>query len=259
MRHPGLRLGVAAFLVASAACGGDRAEPGVELTVAAAANLSRLMPELTSAFERETGIGVTTTIGASGQLARQIENGAPVDVILSADTGWVGALERSGRTVVGTRATYAIGRLVVLTSSARAPPIERIEDLGRPEVKRIAIANPEHAPYGVAAREALMSAGVWSVVEAKIIFGENARQVLQFAETGNVDAAFGPHALVVSGVGRVIPVPDSLHSPLMQGLAVIAGRPHEPEARRFAEFVLGAAGRAILEMYGFGLPYPSDQ
>ena len=132
--------------------------------------------------------------------------------------------------------------------------LEPHRDLARTEVARIAIANPEHAPYGRAAREALESAGIWKAVEPKLVFGENVRQTMQYAETGNADAAITALSLSVRSNGRWTLISEALHKPLDQALAVIKGARRELEARRFAEFINSAQGRSTMRKYGFILP-----
>jgi molybdate transport system substrate-binding protein len=132
--------------------------------------------------------------------------------------------------------------------------VQHLEDLAAQTVRRVAIANPEHAPYGRAARAALGRAGVLAAVEPKLVLGDNVRQTLQYAETGNVDVAIVALALVATDDPRGVPVPDSLYPPIVQELVVIAQRPHEAAAKRFAEFVLSAEGRAILQRHRFEPP-----
>jgi len=124
----------------------------------------------------------------------------------------------------------------------------------RPEIKRIAIANPDHAPYGTAAREALHRAGVWENVKSKLVYGENIRQTLQYAETGNVEVAIVALSLSVRSDGQWFLIPEKLQKPLDQALAVIKGTKNEREAREFAQFVMTSRGREIMRKYGFILP-----
>jgi molybdate transport system substrate-binding protein len=223
-----------------------------EILIAAASDLARAMPELAAAFEAESGIRVVATLGSSGQLAQQTLQGAPVDVFLSADEGWVDRLEAAGRLAPDGRAIYAYGVLVVLAGRRAAPP--SLGDLGDPAWTRIALANPEHAPYGRAAQQALDRIGILDIVRSRLILAENVRQTVQFAETGSVDAALSALSLMDSTRHRWIVVPSELHEPLAQTVAVVADRPHGDAARAFLEFLLGAQGRAILARYRFVLP-----
>ena len=227
--------------------------PGAQILVAAAASLSAVLPELVTAFEEESGVHVAVTTGASGQLAQQIREGAPVDVFLSADRAWVERLAAEQRIVAGTVAVYALGRLV-LFQTAESRRIRAIGDLTDPRLRRIAIANPETAPYGRAARQALEAAGILAAVEARIVIAENVRQTVQYIETSGVDVAFTAEALMQPGKGTWIVVPAELYDPIEQGLGVVANRPTESAARAFAAFVLGPRGRDILARSGFGSP-----
>jgi len=239
------------LLASLAGCAGAPARG--EVVVGAAASLAAILPELISAFETETGIDVTVTIGSTGLLAQQIRQGAPLDVFLAADVATVDALAEEGLIVPATRAVYARGRLAMWARDTSGAPIVRIEDVARASVRRIAIANPINAPYGRAARAALERAGVWHAVEPRLAIAENVRQALQYAETGNADVAFVAHTLVRDLSGRSTLVPDSLHAPLDQALGVRAAQ-DSAHAVRFASFVLGPGGRSILERHGFGLP-----
>jgi len=235
------------------AAGCDRREGRADLLLAAAADLAPALPALAAAFESETGIRVTVTIGASGALAQQILHGAPVDVFASADRARIDEIARAGRVVQGTAAVYAYGRLALVT--AGGVHVTSIHDLAGPDVRRIAIANPESAPYGLAAQTALQRAGLWDSMQARIVIAENVRQTIQYVESGGVDVALTSLSLVRSdGRGRLLIVPDSLHEPLEQVLAVIAGRPHEREARALARFLTHGGGREILRGHGFALP-----
>lgn len=223
----------------------------VNLTVSAAADLTPAFEELGALFEHETGIKVTFNFGSTGQLAQQIEQGAPVDLFASANASFIEALERKGLTVPGTKALYAQGRITLWTRTDSPMRLERLEDLARPEVQHVAIANPEHAPYGEAAREALQSIGVWERVTSKLVFGENVRQTLQYAEAGNVDAAIVALSLSIQSKGRWVLISEKLHKPLNQALAVIRTTQHEMEARRFADFINSTQGRTLMRKYGF--------
>jgi molybdate transport system substrate-binding protein len=229
-------------------------KPQVTITVSAAADLTPAFEELGRLFERETGVKVTFNFGSTGQLAQQIEQGAPVDLLAAANVSFVEGLEQKNLIIPETKALYAQGRITLWTRSDSPLKLERLEDLARQEVKRIAIANPEHAPYGEAAREALQAAGVWDQVSSKLVFGENVRQTLQYAETGNVDAAIVALSLSLQSKGRWVLISDKLHKPLNQALAVIRGTQHEAEARRFASFINSPQGRPIMRNYGFILP-----
>lgn len=197
---------------------------------------------------------VVYSFGATAELAKQIENGAPFDLFASADVEHVDELNRKGLLVAGTQAVYARGRLVLWIPPGSRAKIERLEDLARQEVERIGIAKPDVAPYGRATIEALGALQLWPQIEPQVIYGQNVSQVKQYARTGNVDAAFIPLALVRDGEGRAIEIDERLHQPINQALAVIKASGKQEMARRFAEFVLSLEGRALLERYGYQPP-----
>lgn len=224
------------------------------LTISAAADLAFAFQELGALFEKETGTKVIFNFGSTGQLAQQIEQGAPVDLFAAANVSFVDELEQQGLILSDTKALYARGRITLWARSDSPLHLEHLEDIARPEVKRVAIANPQHAPYGIAAREAMQSVGIWEAIQPKLILGENVRQTLIYAETGNVDVAIVALSLSIQIKGRWVLVPEELHKPIDQALAVIKGTRHEQEARRFAGFINGPTGRPVMRKYGFVLP-----
>jgi molybdate transport system substrate-binding protein len=240
-----------AAVLLTAGCAGNTTTHSI--LVAAASDLAGAMPELAAAFEAETGLRVDATLGSSGQLAQQVLQGAPVDVFLSADEIWVDRLEAAQRIVPGSRAVYAHGLLVLLAGRITEPPTS-LAALAGAEFERIAIANPEHAPYGRAAREALQNAGVFDAAESRLVLAENVRQTVQFAETRAVDVAISALSLMDSTRHRWTVIPPGSHGALAQTAAVVADRPQQEAARAFVEFILGPAGREILARYRFVLP-----
>lgn len=224
------------------------------LYVAAAADLTPAFEEVGRSFEQATGIRVVYNFGSTGMLSKQIENGAPVDVFAAANIEFIDSLERKGLTIPDTKALYARGRITIWMKADSPLRVEKLEDLARPEVERVAIANPEHAPYGVAAREALQAARVWEVVQPKCVFGENVRQTLQYAESGNVSVSIVALSLSVQSNGRWILIPEELHKPLNQAMAVVKRTRREQQARQFVAFINGERGRPIMRKYGFVLP-----
>ncbi len=230
------------------------------LTVSAASDLTYAFQEIAARFQAETGHRVVFNFGSSGQLAQQIELGAPVDLFASADMRYVAELAEKGLVLADTVQVYARGQLVLWTRGDSPLALERLEDLGRPEVRRFAIANPDHAPYGIAAREALQAAGLWEALQPKLVLAENVRQALQYAETGNVDAAIValslslPAAAGPTDPGRWVLVPSALYTPIDQALAVVKGTQHEAAARAFVAYVNSPPGQEVLRKYGFYLP-----
>ena len=224
------------------------------LLISIAANLRDACEQLQSGLEASTGIPVLFNFGSTGKLAAQIEQGAPVDLFVAADAATPRRLEGQGLTLPGSFAVYARGRLALWWRADSGLDFGGLQDLARPEVKRIAIADPSLAPYGLAAEQALRTAGLWERVQPRLVFAENIAQALQYAETGNVEAALVARSLCAEGQGRWILVPAELHAPLDQALVVIRSSPRAEEARRFAEFLLGPEGRRILQSFGYGVP-----
>ncbi len=188
-------------------------------------------------------------LGSSGILARQIEQGAPYDVYLSANESYVEGLVTAGKLARDSVRVYALGRLGIWSRDGR---FRDLDDLTSERVLHIALANPAHAPYGVAAREALRKLNLWPELEPKVVYGENVRQALQYAESGNADAAVTAWSLVFNRGGVLVPA--ELHAPIRQsgGVATASRRP--VAARRFLEFLRGPEGRKLLESNGFSLP-----
>jgi molybdate transport system substrate-binding protein len=245
-------LALAAGLIGG--CGGDA--PTVAggrdgtLSIAAASDLRPAFTRLAREHERRTGDRVVLSFGSSGQLAQQIANGAPFDLFASASVAYVDAVLAAGRGDPGTKSTYAFGRIVVW-SRDRA---YELEDLAGGDVRRVAIANPEHAPYGQAARQALERAGVLAEVQPKLVLGENVSDTQRLAASGNADAAVVALSLAVASDGRWTRVPARLHDPLEQALVVTEEGEGARSARRFAAMLDGREGRAAMRRYGFLLP-----
>lgn len=245
------------LLVAALATGGAGAEVP---NVAVAANLNFAMPEIAAAFKQRTGREVKLAFGASGNFARQIRAGAPFELFLSADEANVKALVDAGVAADAGR-VYAVGRLALFAPNASAVRVDAAlaglaEAVRDGRAKRIAIANPDLAPYGVAAREALRRAQIWDRVRGGIVLGENVNQAAQFALAGGVDAALLPYSIVVVpafvGKGRAVLLPESLHDPIVQRMVLVKGA--GATARELYAFMLGPEARAILERFGFGAP-----
>jgi molybdate transport system substrate-binding protein len=227
---------------------------GREINVAAASNLTDAFAELGKQFTARTGVRVVYSFGATADLAKQIENGAPFDLFAAADVEHVETLNRQGLLVDGTLAVYARGRLVLWIPQGSGAQVARLEDLTSRTVGRVGIAKPDVAPYGRATVEALRMLNLWSQVEAKVIYGQNVSQVKQYAATGNVDVAFLPLALTREGEGRAIEVDENLHQPIEQALALIKASAKQDDALRFRDFVLGAEGQSLLERFGYRKP-----
>ncbi len=241
-------------LLIFAACKSKPQSEATELYVAAAADLIPALEEIGREFEKSHRTKVVFSFGSTGMITRQIENGAPMDVFAAANVDFINQLEQKGLILSDTKAVYARGRITLWTRNDAEVKIEKLEDLTREGVNHIAIANPEHAPYGMAAQQALQSAGIWDEVKPKLVYGDNIRQTLQFAETGNVEVAIVALSLSMQSNGHWVLIPEERHKPINQGLAVIMGTKNEQAAREFTAFIIGAQGQAILAKYGFEKP-----
>lgn len=224
-----------------------------EIIVAAASNLTEAFAELAQQFTATTGIRVVYSFGSTADLAKQIENGGPFDVFASADVEHVDALSQKGLILSDTRAIYARGRLVLWAPPDAGVTINRIEDVTLAEVKTIAIAKPDLAPYGRATVETLKALNVWTQVEPKVVYGPNVSITKQYATSGNANLAFIPLALVKKGEGQYIEVDERLHQPIDQALGIIKSSAKQDLAREFARYVLGDEGRSILQRYGYSV------
>lgn len=247
------------LLLSAAVIGGCGSAPSAGranevLTVAAAADLQFAFTDIGRLFQEETGARVTFSFGSSGTLAQQIENGAPVDLFASADEEYVERLISRGFALPGSATQYALGRIALVTYRGSNLTLSGLDDLLRPEVRKVSIANPEHAPYGRAARQALTNAGLWERVQPKLVYGENVRQALQFVETGNAEA--GIVAVSIADVPEVshVVLDDALYQPLEQTMVIVKGAKQEGLARDFIGFVNGPKGRPVMQQYGFLLP-----
>lgn len=235
-------------LIALAGCG--KKDTGA-IKVAAASDLAFAFKEVGTAFTKKTGKHVTFTFGSTGNLAKQIAEGAPYDILAAANVSFVDDVVKAGACDETTKAMYARGRIVVWTKG----PATELPQLTDAKFVKIAIANPEHAPYGKAAKEALETLGIWTDVQPKIVYGENIQQTLQFAQTGNVEASIAALSLAkVTEGGNYTVIDDKLHKPIDQALVVCKHGANAKVAKDFASFVNSEEGRAIMRKFGFLLP-----
>ena len=225
-----------------------------ELTVAAAADLQNAFGEIARVFESQTGCHIVLTFGSTGQLAHQIEHGLPCDIFAAANVSYLEPLKAKGLIIEDSQQLYARGRIALVVNKQFGLHVTRLEDLLGSEIKHIAIANPGHAPYGVAARQALEHQGLWSRLEPKIVLGENVRQALQYVETGNAEAGIVALSIAQAPGIEYTLVDGSLHEPLDQAIAIVADTKQEPLARQFIAFLNSPAGRPVMKKYGFLLP-----
>jgi molybdate transport system substrate-binding protein len=219
--------------------------------------MDELIASWTSA---KIGVVVEPTYGSSGNFLAQIKEGAPFDVFFSADAEYPRELEKAGLAPSGSTQLYGIGQIVVWARSDSALDVESrgLEALTDPSVKTVAIANPEHAPYGRAAVAAMKTAGVYDIVQPKLVLGENVSQAAQFVESGNADVGVFALSLAVAPAlkvkGRYVVVPIESYPRLEQGAVILDAALDPSAARAFVDFVLGPDGRAVLDRYGFLLP-----
>ncbi len=229
--------------------------------VAAASDLIHVLPELAKPFQANTGHTLRISFGSSGNLARQIIQGAPFDIFFSANERYVFHLTEQGLTQAAS-VIYAVGRLALFVPKSSAVTIDRnlsgIKDaLDNGSLRRLAIANPEHAPYGIAARSALQNAELWKSVQQKfLVIGENAAQAAQFAVSNNADAALIPYSIAVaprfSARGNFVLLADELHPPLRQRMVILKGA--RATARILYDFMQTSEAKTLMARYGFEEP-----
>lgn len=224
--------------------------------VAAAADLKFAMEELSREFESKTRTQVDVTTGSSGNFFAQIQSGAPFDLFFSADMDYPKKLDASGFAEPGTLCEYALGGIVIWTPANSKVDVtkDKWNALLDARIRKIAIASPALAPYGRAAVSALQKAEIYEQVEAKLVYGENISQAAQFVQSGNAQAGIIAHSLALSpGMkdGKAWEIPADMHPPIEQGAVVLKNRKNRAAALEFLNFVKSAAGRAILEKYGF--------
>ena len=231
-----------------------------QLRVAAASDLQTVMPEIAAAFQADSGHHAELIFGSSGNLFAQIQNGAPFDLFFSADSEFPAKLVQSGRAEPRSAVTYAIGTLVLwLPPGANCDPqAEQWRCLLKPEISKVAIANPAHAPYGRAAVQALQFAHLYEQVRPKLVYGENISQTAQFAQSGNADVAFIALAQALSETlkrdGHWVALPRDSYPFIEQAGVVVRRSRNKPEALRFLEFMRSPEGQSILREFGFESP-----
>jgi len=230
------------------------------LTVAAAADLSSALPDVADRYQKQTGVTVKLSFGASGALTQQIENGAPFDLFFSADMDYPRQLIAAGDADGSSLYEYAVGKLVLWVPANSPLHLDQkgINVLFDPSVKKIAIANPEHAPYGRAAVAALKHAGIYDRVSGRLVLGENVSQAAQFVESGNAQVGFVAlaHAVAPSmqGKGKYWIVPSTDYPPLAQGVVIVSHSQHRKEASEFLAYIKAEQTTGLLRKYGFEVP-----
>jgi molybdate transport system substrate-binding protein len=252
------RCALLAALLAILAVGVRAAEP---LSVAAASDLQAALPRVATLFEAQTGQKTRLTFGSSGNFFTQIQNGAPFDVFLSADIEYPQQLERAGLGEPGTLAEYARGHIVLWTRNDSGVDVRHgLSVLAAPAVRRIAIANPDHAPYGRAAVAALRHEGLYESVRRKFVLGENIAQTAQFAQSGNADVGIVGLSLALApaltSAGKYFEIPETFYPAIAQAAIVVAGSKQKAAAKQFVQFLNSQAAAEVLQSAGFAVRRP---
>jgi molybdate transport system substrate-binding protein len=230
-----------------------------ELKIAAASDLNFAFKDLVAEYEKKTGNLVKLTLGSSGNFYSQIENGAPFDLYFSADIRYPQKLIEGGHGIADSLYKYAVGRIVLWVPTGSAVPLDKgFGSLASPSVRKIAIANPKHAPYGRAAVAALEHFKLYDATKDKLVMGENISQAAQFVESGASDAGIIALSLAMAptmkAAGKYWEVPADAHPPIEQGAVVLKRSTNQEQARQFLNFLQGNEGQEIMRRYGFLLP-----
>ncbi len=255
IKHPlriALSLSLAATIWTLAACSPSPDASGDEgLIVAAASSLTTPFDQVSQAFQAQSGTSVILSFGSTGHLAQQIRNGAPFDLFAAADALHVDQLIAEGLLVPETRTVYARGRLVLLVDTRQAPDVQSLRDLPGLQGARIALANPAHAPYGLAAQQALEEAGLWGSLQPDLVYAETVRQAAQMVASGNAAAGLVAASTVVEQEGlHAYAIPQAAYRPILHVAAVVVSSPHQGQAARFLAFLTSSEGQALLNAWG---------
>jgi molybdate transport system substrate-binding protein len=238
--------------VVAAACSSKKHDRTVR--VAAASDLSRGFEELGKSFEKKTGITPVFDFSSSGLLAKQIDQGAPYYLFAAASQAYIDEVVKSGHCDASTIRPYARGRIVVWCPTGTAPPTQ-LADLANPRFRRVAIANPEHAPYGHAAKQALEKLGIWDQLQDRLVLGESVQAAMKYAQDKSVDAAVVALSLaVVTDGGSFLPIDQASYDPLDQELVVCGSGEEADAARQLVAYIASPEGREVMTRYGFLLP-----
>lgn len=235
-----------------AACGcADSEAPDPTVVIAAAANLDRAIPRLVEGFEEASGVKAVVSLGSTSNLTQQIENGAPFDLFLSADTAHVDKLIDGGFADAASKRIYARGKLVLWIGPQSTLSLTGPEALLDPSVRFISMANPKFAPYGTAAMEVLDKLGYHEELTGKIVHAQSVSMAQQYAASGNVEIAMTALSLAIGSDGKWLELDSSLHQPIAQALAVVSRAPHKDLALQFVAYLNGPAGQAVLAEFGY--------
>jgi molybdate transport system substrate-binding protein len=249
-----LVLAVAIFLGLSGGLGAAQ-----EITVAAAADLQFVMQDVGARFQSETGKSVKLIYGSSGNFAQQLQNGAPFDMFFSANLDYPKQLEAAGLTEPGTVYQYAIGKIVVwVPNDSKLDVSSGLKALLNPSIKKIAIANPQHAPYGKAAVAAMQKENIYEQVKDKFVLGENISQTASFVASGSADVGIVALSLALSpnmkDKGRYAEVPAADYPPIEQACVIMGTSKNKSVAHQFLKFIQSSPIRELFQKYGFAIP-----
>lgn len=224
-----------------------------ELTVFAAASLNETLTEIGADYERKSGVKIVFNFGASSMLARQIEQGAPADLFFSADEAKVDALDKKGLLLSGTRCSLLSNSLVIVVATDATLVPKSAADLAKPELKKLALAEPRTVPAGIYAREYLEKLGLWGTMKEKIVPTENVRAALAAVESGNVDAGivYKTDALISKKVKVATEISGEDAPRISYPLAVLRSSKQPERAKELAQYLAGPAAQAIFQKFGF--------
>lgn len=252
------------FSFVIAACGNDEndatapketkvKEETVELMVSAAISLTDALEEIQALYEEESNVELSFNLGGSGSLAQQIQQGAPVDVFISANQEWMDTLEDADLVIDATREDITGNKLVLITGKDSSIDYESIDDISVEDVEQIAIGNPESVPAGMYSEQLLNKLDMWDSLKDKLILAKDVRQVLTYVETGNVDIGFiyESDALTSDGIQVLATAEDDSHDPIIYPAAVLKDTKHEKEASDFVTFMASDEAQEILMKHGF--------
>jgi molybdate transport system substrate-binding protein len=230
-----------------------------EITIAAAADLTFAFKDITAKFQQQTGDQVKLSLGSSGNFYSQIQNGAPFDLFFSADMSYATKLQDAGLTEPGSLTEYAIGKIVLWAPSSSSADVNAgLAVLKDPSIHKIAVANPEHAPYGRAAVAAMKHEGVYDAVKDKIVLGENISQTAQFVQSGNADIGIIALTLAMAPAmkdkGKYFEIPTDDYPPIEQAAVILKSSQKKDLARKFLAFIKTPEIAALMQRYGFAIP-----
>ena len=258
-----LLVGMLAFSLIIAGCGGGNPPPApkaaevsqpVELTISAAVSLKDALTEIQANYQKKSpNVKLIYNLGASGSLQKQIEQGAPADIFISAAPGQMNELEKKNLVNKATRKNLVENKLVLIVPQDSKLGLTKFEDLTKPEVKQISVGEPAVVPAGQYAQQVLTKLNVWDQAKAKAVLAKDVRTVLTYVETGNVDAGivYKTDAASSSKVKIAAIAPEGSHQPIIYPAAVLSGAKNSKAAEEFLAYMAGPEGKKVFEKYGF--------